>query len=95
MRLVIQVEAVADQLFELDFRRSFRTPAVKPTPVAAIPAVPTLAAFAMRWPALRTVAARAATRRASAFPGGPAAFARRTAFLFWFLLLCHVLNLSH
>jgi hypothetical protein len=95
MRLVIQVEAVADQLFELDFRRPFRTSAVKTAPVAAISAVPTIAAFAMGWSARRTVAARAATRRASAFPGRPPAFARGTAFLFWFLLLCHVLNLSH
>jgi hypothetical protein len=102
MRLVIQIEAVADQLFELDFRWSFRPSAVETAPVAAISAVPTIAAFAMRWPALRTVAARAATRRSSTFPGGPRtfpgrapAFARRTAFLFRFLLLWHVLNLSH
>src|SRR5690242_15748381 len=29
MRLVVEIQAVADQLFELDFGRSFGTPAVK------------------------------------------------------------------
>ncbi len=90
VRLVVQVEAVVDQFFELDFGRPFRSPAVEAAPVAAVataitaPFAPTFAsAFAPRWPAR----------------GGPpwgeapllrsAAFARRTAFLPLLLLLCH------
>src|SRR5215469_16947453 len=35
VRLVVQVEAVADELVELDFRRAFRTPAVEAAAFAA------------------------------------------------------------
>jgi hypothetical protein len=102
MRLVVQVETVADELFELDFRRPFRPAAIETAAVATVSPLTTVSAaitaFAMRRRtrrARRTVATRAATGRTPTFPGGPPAFPRGTDFLALLLLLCHVLNLSH
>ena len=104
MRLIVEIQAVADQLFQLDFRRSFGTAAVEPATFSALPAVsPVSATFASAVPATipagavaaRTIAARSGPARAPSLRAA-AAFARWTAFLALFLLLfCHVLNLCH
>src|ERR1035437_8113974 len=96
MRLVVQVQAVADELFQLDLRRAFGTATIKsssvaagPAPAGAIPAGP-ISPGAV---AARTIATR------SGPVGGPlraATFPRRTVFLpLLLLLLWHLLNLCH
>jgi hypothetical protein len=81
MRLVIEIQAVADELFELDLGRAFEA-ALAAGAAATLATVSTLPAFA----AISTgaIAARAAVTTASAtFSGG-------TALLALFLLFCHV-----
>src|ERR1035437_339755 len=81
MRLVVQVQAVADELFQLDLRRAFGTATIKSSSVAAGPiAAGTITA---RTVAARTIAAGTITARTGPV-GGPlraATFPRRTVFL--------------
>jgi hypothetical protein len=58
MRLIVQVEAVADELFQLDFGWAFGTAAIESAAVAAIPAVTTLAPVAAWAITAGTIAAR-------------------------------------
>src|SRR4029077_20558413 len=80
VRLVVQIKAVADELFELDFGRAFRPAAVVTPALSAIPGPVRPSAIAPAFP------------RGS--PLGPP-FPRRPGFpiLPLLLLLCHVLIL--
>src|ERR1035437_5935044 len=91
MRLVVQVQAVADELFQLDLRRAFGTATIKSSSVAAGPiAAGTITA--------RTVAARTIAARSGPV-GGPlraATFPRRAGFLPLLpLLFCPFLKPLH
>src|ERR1035437_4244966 len=72
MRLIVQVQAVADELFQLDFRRAFGTAAIESAPLAAISTVaacPTPAWPIPAWPIpawpipARTISARTVAAR--------------------------------
>jgi hypothetical protein len=82
MCLVVEIQAVANELFELNLRRAFEA-ALAAGPAATLAAVSALPAFA----AISTgaIAARAAvtTDASATFSGG-------TALLALFLLFCHV-----
>src|ERR1019366_4778066 len=95
--LVVQVQAVADQLLQLDFRRAFGTAAIEAAAVASVSAITTAAittaavaaGTVAAWPvAARTIAARTITARPNPArsPLRATTFPRRTAFLFLLLL---------
>jgi hypothetical protein len=92
VRLIIQVQAVIDQLVDIDFRRPFRTPVAKRT--SRTPAFATLAAMPL---ATRSAsfAPLAAARSSTAFSAaistarGTSPFARRPIFAI--CLLCRLL----
>src|ERR1017187_8490075 len=107
MRLVVQVQAVADQLLQLDFRRAFLPGAIESATVASVSTTAaitarTVATITARTIATRSIATGSIAPRTVTARSGPtgraplraATFPRRTAFLFLLLLLfCHVLNL--
>src|ERR1019366_5176892 len=87
-----QVQAVADELFELDFGRALGTAAIESAAFPAVSAVGAISPVAARTLAAGTLAARSGPL------GGPlraATLPRRTVFLPLLLLLCHLLNLCH
>src|SRR5262245_43544894 len=83
MRLVIQIQAVADQLVELDLRRPLETSTL---------AAPT--AFPAALSAISPLTALASGTR-SALWAAPALARRAVACIALLLLFCHVLDLSH
>src|SRR6185369_11176938 len=85
VRLVVQVQAVADEFFQLDFGWTFGAAAIESTTLAAVAAI---AAGAVPAGTIATRSGPGAPLRAATFP-------RRTVFLPLLLLLCHLLNLCH
>jgi hypothetical protein len=90
VRLVVQVEAVADELFQLDFGRAFETPvaAISAGAITARAAVSTGTITA--WATVSTGSATAAAGPAAT--ASTTAFAGGTALFLLFLLFCHVVN---
>jgi hypothetical protein len=86
MRLVVEIQAVADQLFELDFRWAFGASTIVAATIASIAsAFP--AGTVATWPV--TARAVAAWRTPVGRPLWSAALAWGTVFLPLLLLLCH------
>jgi hypothetical protein len=89
VRLIVEVQAVGDQAFDLDFGWTFGTAAIAAKP--AFPAVSMIAPIATVTAAARTTVA-AARSTGSAGPTGSATLSRRPALpalLLWFLLFWH------
>jgi hypothetical protein len=87
VRLVVEIEGIADQLVDVDFRR-----ALEPAAVATIAAIASVAA---RSAALATIASASAAFAAAAFTRSASAFAGPifTGLLLLFLRFRHLIPL--
>src|SRR5689334_24370071 len=89
VRLVIEIEAVADELFQLDFGRAFEA-AVAAGAAATITAISTVTAISAGAIAARAAISTGAAPAAGSAATAATAFARGTVLFLLLLLFCHV-----
>jgi hypothetical protein len=85
MRLVIEIEGVADELLQLDLGRAFES-AIAAGTAAALAAISSVASLS----ALAAISTGAIATRPAITTAASATFSRGAALLALFLLLCHV-----